>query len=213
MYEKNEPLLSFDYVDPNGNKNPLMFKNPRTVITTDSVNEVVACLEKIQVEVDRGYYAAGYVSYEAAPAFDPAFQVNTNSEMPLLWFGIFDEPVHEPLKGEGSFHLSEWEPTVTPEDYKANIERIKNNIAAGDTYQVNFTTRLHAHFTGDTKAYYKQLAQVQSADYAAYLDIGDHTILSASPELFFQLDDGKITTRPMKGTVKRPAVICQEENN
>ncbi|MCJ7841460.1 aminodeoxychorismate synthase component I [Lederbergia sp. NSJ-179] len=199
----HEIKLLFEYIDYLGKKNPLTFKNPKKIIIAKTVDEVLPCLEKVETAIEEGYYAAGFLTYEAAPAFDRAFKVNYHGNMPLLWFGVFDEPVNEPLKGIGAFHVSEWKPSVSVEEYKANIGKIKDYIENGDTYQVNYTIRFDAHFTGNAEVFYKQLAQAQSAGYAAYLNTGDHSILSASPELFFQLNDGKITTRPMKGTVKR----------
>lgn len=181
----------------------MTFKDPITIITTTKLEEVIPCMQSIQQYIEAGYYAAGYLAYEAAPAFDPAQQVNNCSTLPLLWFGIFAQPSDEIMADTKAFHLTEWKPTTSLEDYQQNLKMIKQHIENGDTYQVNYTVRLQSQFNGDTRSYFQQLAQAQSANYAAYLDIGDHSILSASPELFFHLRDGKITTKPMKGTVKR----------
>ncbi|HLQ71810.1 MAG TPA: aminodeoxychorismate synthase component I [Bacillota bacterium] len=199
----HEIKLLFEYVNHQGRKKPLIFKKPHDIIAANTIEEVLPCLEKVQVAIDKGFYAAGYISYEAAPAFDNAFNVHNHGNMPLMWFGIFEEPIVEKEQPTGDFHASEWKPSVSKDEFKKNIKKIKEYIANGDTKQVNYTIRFNAQFQGDAEAYYKQLAEAQTANYAAYLNTGDFSILSASPELFFHLNDGEITTRPMKGTVKR----------
>ena len=90
-------------------------------------------------------------------------------------------------------------------DYFAAIEKIKAYIAAGDTYQVNFTDAITFPTTLSPATLFTTLSQNQSVAYAAYLNLGPQSILSFSPELFFRTDatTNKITTRPMKGTMPR----------
>jgi para-aminobenzoate synthetase/4-amino-4-deoxychorismate lyase len=95
-----------------------------------------------------------------------------------------------------------WQPTTDRDSYNSAIEQIRNYIAEGRTYQVNYTMRLQTDFTGDAWDFFLRLAQGQN-NYAAYVDTGRYAICSASPELFIQLDGESITCRPMKGTVKR----------
>src|SRR5690606_9575114 len=95
--------------------------------------------------------------------------------------------------------------------YKEGISRIKTAIEEGHTYQVNYTERLHADFTGSDRSFYRQLARNQQADYGAYLDLGKHRILSASPELFFRIKDGTIEAKPMKGTAKRGRTLAEDK--
>lgn len=196
-----------------GVKSPMMFKDPIDIICTRTIDDVIPSLEKVQLLVGKGYYAAGYVAYEAAPAFDPAFNVNTAGNMPLLWFGIFEAPLYEELQSTGTFSISEWIPSESVEDYHANLKQIKRYIKNGDTYQVNYTIRLHSLFAGDTKAYYQRLVRAQSANYSAFIQTADHTILSASPELFFQKSNEQVVTRPMKGTVKRGKTYVDDCEN
>ncbi|MEH7255261.1 aminodeoxychorismate synthase component I [Neobacillus niacini] len=203
--EQKEPLLSFEFADSNEKINPLTFQNPLRVITAQKIEDVLPSFQLIQEAVEKGYYAAGFLSYESAPAFDPAFRVKSGSSMPLLWFGIFSEPKHEYLNSTGNFTTSEWKPSITMDTYDQAINYIKQCIESGDTYQTNYTIRLHSKFNGDGLAFYNRLKKAQSSHYCAYIHTGEHSILSASPELFFHFHNGKITTRPMKGTVKRGA--------
>ncbi|MBB2480206.1 aminodeoxychorismate synthase component I [Bacillus sp. APMAM] len=200
---KQHPFLFFEFADQNGKPNPLAFSEPERIITTNQVEHVQSCLKDVQSAVQSGFYAAGYLSYEAAPAFEPAFKVNRGGKMPLLWFGIFRAPQKAIFSNSQDYSVSEWKSSVTEEKYQSNIQAIKNAIENGITYQVNYTNRLTSTFQGDDFSFYQQLSRAQSSKYSAYLHIGDYSILSASPELFFRWDGQKIITKPMKGTVKR----------
>ncbi|MFK9093506.1 aminodeoxychorismate synthase component I [Bacillus salipaludis] len=211
--KKQQPLLSFEFVDSNGKIKPLTFQNPFKVITAHTIEEVLPCFQLVQDAVDNGYYAAGFLSYESAPAFDSAYSVNDESKMPLLWFGIFAEALSQPLSTSGAYGLTEWKPSVGMDEYNQSILSIKQAIESGDTYQSNYTIRLNSHFQGDDIAFFEKLKRAQTSNYCAYINTGDHSILSASPELFFHVKGDKITTRPMKGTTKRGKSVPEDEAN
>lgn len=211
MCNQTKPLLSFEFAASTGEITPFTFQNPIDVVMAKSIEDVLPCLEKIEEAVEKGFYAAGFLTYESAKAFDPSFKVKENVEMPYLWFGIFKEPIKERIHSENSFSITEWTPSITIEQYHHAIEQIKQCIAKGNTYQVNYTIRLHSAFQGDSIAYFERLKKAQSANYCAYLDIGEFQILSVSPELFFHVKDRKITTRPMKGTMKRGTTLKEDE--
>src|SRR5262249_42404620 len=75
----------------------------------------------------------------------------------------------------------------------------------------NFTLRMLATLRGDARGLYRDLCFAQRGRYAAYLDLGRFRVLSASPELFFRIDDDRITTRPMKGTAPRARSPAEDE--
>jgi para-aminobenzoate synthetase / 4-amino-4-deoxychorismate lyase len=201
--EHKEPLLTFEFADSTGKIKPLTFQNPISIITATKIEDVLPSFQLVQEAVEQGYYAAGFLSYESAPAFDSAFIVREGGSFPLLWFGIFSEPGREILNSAGEYSVGEWNPSITLEEYNQAITSIKNSIQSGITYQTNYTIRLHSSFTGDGLAFYTRLKKAQNSNYCAYIHTGDQSILSASPELFFHLNNGKITTKPMKGTIQR----------
>lgn len=123
--------------------------------------------------------------------------------MPLLWFGIFSEPDHAYVNRTRSFSLSDWQPDVSQHEYRTAISQIKNAIKKGITYQTNYTLQLNARFQGDAISLFTQMKNAQVANYSAYIHTGEFSVISASPELFFHLKDNVLTTKPMKGTVKR----------
>ncbi|MBM4762841.1 aminodeoxychorismate synthase component I [Bacillus sp. B15-48] len=213
MQTKTTPVLSFEFANLQGKIKPFTFKKPIKIITTDLIENVIPCLRHIQNEVDKGFYAAGFLSYESAPAFDSAYRVHFGNTMPLLWFGIFSEPLHETMNSTGNYSLKEWLPSVSKEEYYSSIQSIKQLIENGETYQTNYTIRLLSNFHGDELAFFEALKKAQSSNYCAYIHTGEHSILSASPELFFHLKGNQLTTRPMKGTMKRGNTCSEDEAN
>ncbi|NRD78172.1 aminodeoxychorismate synthase component I [Bacillus sp. BRMEA1] len=208
---EQEPLLSFEFASSTGEISPLTFLQPKKVIRANRIEDVLPSLELIKEAVNDGYYAAGFLSYESAPAFDPAYQVKSGQSMPLLWFGIFSEPLHQSLDSKGKFSLTKWGTAVSLDEYQESIMSIKRSIESGDTYQTNYTIRLDSMFQGDDIAFFQQLKRAQNSNYCAYINTGEHRILSASPELFFHWEGEQITTRPMKGTAKRGKTLAEDE--
>lgn len=210
---KSSPHLLFEFSDANGSIKSKKFSDPVKVLQTTNLEDVKRIIQESELWLDRGYFVAGYVSYEAAPAFDAAFQVNEHPSWPLVWFGIFEAPVMASEKEvtDEFFQTSEWRMQGDFSEYVGGIDKIKQAIERGDTYQVNYTTRLETDFYGDDYAFYKKLVKNQQSAYSAYLNIGEFRILSASPELFFRIDNRRITTKPMKGTAKRGRTTEEDE--
>lgn len=101
-----------------------------------------------------------------------------------------------------NLHLS-----IDKNDYLKNIARIKQYLAAGDTYQVNYTLKLLFNFDGSPEALYKELRRNQHVSFGAYLKSVGQQIISLSPELFFKKKGQSLTVRPMKGTKQRGYTI------
>jgi para-aminobenzoate synthetase/4-amino-4-deoxychorismate lyase len=182
----------------------LYFSEPHEILAVSKLEEVPKALNEVERLVEkRGWHAAGFLSYEAAPAFDPALLTHAGDEFPYLWFGLYPQPraVFLPPPDSPKIDL-DWQPIVDRYSYEAAIERIKEYIARGRTYQVNYTMRLQATFDASPSEFFRQLTQTQN-QHAAYVDTGRYVICSASPESFFALDGETITCRPMKGTAKR----------
>lgn len=183
----------------------LRFASPREILQARTPAEVPGLLVEIEQAAARGRCAAGYLAYEAAPAFDAAFATHPESPLPLAVFGIYDcaEKIPALPAPDASFAPLVWTPSEPEETYRAAIRRIRRYIETGDTYQVNYTFRLRAPFCGDVYALFRRLCRAEPAPYAALLDFGDHAVASGSPELFFELDGERLLTRPMKGTASR----------
>jgi para-aminobenzoate synthetase/4-amino-4-deoxychorismate lyase len=207
-----------------GSQRWLEFRNPCAVIETTQLDEVRPCLELIQREVEsQGLHAVGFVAYEAAPAFDRALTTRASEGVPLVWFGLFPPPkAIESLAAPQSFSsllpcdLQEWQPSIDQAGYEATIDGIREAIARGETYQVNYTFRLRQTLPADKSpgeyaaAMFARMAATQPSPYAALVETDELVIASASPELFFELDDDTIITRPMKGTTPR-GLSCADD--
>jgi para-aminobenzoate synthetase / 4-amino-4-deoxychorismate lyase len=194
------PAAVLDFVDDCGRA---FFTNPVEVISAYSHEEVRPALRRVERAAAEGFYAVGFVSYEAAPAFDRALAVKQHSsDLPLLWFGIFKSP-SEIQTAAGEFRVSDWTPSITRAEYEQSVEAVREAIARGDTYQVNYTLRLRARFEGDDFAFYERLRAAQRTRFGAYVNTGRFRVLSASPELFFRRTGRRVETRPMKGTAAR----------
>jgi para-aminobenzoate synthetase / 4-amino-4-deoxychorismate lyase len=179
-----------------------VFASPNQTIIARTPDEVLPALHAIENATRQGRFAVGFIAYEAAPAFDPAFQVHPNARLPLLWFGIFDEESRSLARAPRPASL---EPIAAPaqSDFSQGVQTIKDAIAEGRTYQVNLTSRLRFCVEGDSFGLYEQLRASQGPGYHAFIESDAFSILSLSPELFFQRIGNAIVTRPMKGTAPR----------
>jgi len=149
--------------------------------------------------------------------------------LPLLWFGLYEAPevVGAPrveggdIAGEGQDSHPDrdgpvgrlyagWTPSVSREEYDAALACIKDQIAEGNTYQVNYTFRLRRAFDGDAWSLFARLARAQQAQYATFVDLGRWAICSVSPELFFRREGRQLTARPMKGTARRGLTLADD---
>ncbi len=209
-------LARFDALGAHGEGRSFVFERLDAVVEAWTLAEVFPALAAVEAAVERGLHAAGYLSYEAAPAFDPALVTQpSDGALPLLRFGLFRErrPGRPPSGAQagGAFSLGPWTSSVTEEAYAGAIRSIREQIAAGDTYQVNYTFRLRAPFSGDDAALYARLALAQGAAYSAHLRFGDASILSLSPELFFRWQGDALELRPMKGTRPRGRWPAEDE--
>ncbi|MDD5483579.1 MAG: chorismate-binding protein [Kiritimatiellae bacterium] len=188
----------------------LRFQKPLEIFSAAGPGEVIPVLEHIEKEVAaKKLYAAGFVSYEAGAAFDPAFKFRPARDFPLLWFGLFRkaEPFVLPAVKSSAGRAPAWKSSVAKEEYKVALRKIKTFIFRGATYQVNYSYRLRAPFRGDALSFFLRIAGRQNVPYAAFVGTGRFAVCSFSPELFFSLDGKLIISRPMKGTLPRGRLL------
>ena len=208
-----KPFVLFESYGRNPAGRSFHFTAPAEEISATAPDQVIPALRRIDAAVQNGLHAAGFIAYEAAPAFDSHLRVKNPSAFPLLWFGLFKER-HQiqagKFYGDGQFSLTNAQASLEENAYSHAVEHIRERIAAGDTYQVNFTLRQRARFAGEDLALYHRLCRNQRAGYCAYLNIGRYRILSVAPELFFHWHQGRLTTKPMKGTRPRGRTTAED---
>lgn len=180
-----------------------------------STSEVMAVLQAAEAAAQAGNWVVGFVGYEAAPAFDPAFPARPEPqpqpvaapapELPLAWFAAFarrDEvAVVEPpaagpfLTDVARLHGSEW--------FRDGVQQVRREIELGGVYQVNLTDRFRCRLAAEPFDLYRSMAATQGGAFNAFVDLGETVVISASPEMFLRVEADTVTTRPMKGTRRR----------
>lgn len=185
----------------------------RELIAVYRTSEVVPALREIETRVEHdGLWAAGFLAYEAASAFDPALRSRECGELPLMWFGLYAAPTLADLPASSPTSPPEfnWNASIGRDGYDKAIAVIRRLIAAGDTYQVNYTFRLRAAMQEDAESLFRRMLAANHPRCGAFMDCGRFVVCSASPELFFMLDDRTLESRPMKGTSGRGLWAAQD---
>ncbi len=119
-------------------------------------------------------------------------------------------PISPSVSEQSSFDLSkglsDFASNFTKDEYLATVRKILDHIAAGDIYQLNLSQRFTCDISGenvDPLEIYCALRQLSPVSFGGYFDAGALKLISNSPEMFLRLRDGKVQTRPMKGTRPR----------
>ncbi|MEM8768299.1 MAG: chorismate-binding protein, partial [Pseudomonadota bacterium] len=181
----------------------LDFQSPEAVLLARLPEEVGPLLERVEQFCRQGGYAAGYLAYEAAAAFDRAFPVAPEAEhgtVPLAVFGLFAAPQRRTRPEVARQAGGRWRLEESFDRYRDQIARLRREIGCGNVYQVNYTVRASgAAMQGDARL----AAEAARAPFGAFLDLGSASVISASPELFFELEGSRLRSIPMKGTAAR----------
>ena len=151
------------------------------------------------------FSAIGFFSYDFKNIIYPYISFKPiNNSMPQYWFGkpnkieiIPELFLIEPIQNSNLFNKSNG---LDKEQYFNLIYEIKNHLEYGNVYQINQTYPLKFDFNGDPLNLYSQLSWKIKPRRGMYLDIGNQKILSFSPEEFIKVDNGQISSFPMKGT-------------
>ena len=208
----NSVLLDASWPDADGDPaGPLLFTRPEHILTASTLAELPPLLADLDRLTAGGFYAAGYLAYEAGYAFERIAPLAPSAE-PLAWFGVYRAPqwltedeVETLLAESGDYDLTEPTFALDRATYRERIAQIKTRIRAGDVYQINFTAPFRFGFEGDPVGLYRVLRRRQRVGYGALIRAGERWVLSRSPELFFSRSESRVTARPMKGTVGRGA--------
>jgi len=180
------------------------YERPAAVFEAHRHDEVPGILAHLEDEVERtGLHAVGFLAYEAGRAFDAAMPAAACAPFPLAWFGLYEPPRPVLLDASASAPAPAWTPELDEPAHAEALARIREHLAGGETYQVNFTHRLRAPFDGDPWALFCRLAARQPSPHCAYVDTGDFAVCCASPEMFFEREGETVRSRPMKGTAPR----------
>jgi para-aminobenzoate synthetase/4-amino-4-deoxychorismate lyase len=180
-----------------------LYRRPAATVEARRPEAVRPALDRL-----RGRHAAGFVAYEAGHALEPKLAPLADSAVagapPLLWFGLFDgwEDVDPEavLPDPAGAWAGRPRPLVERQAHAAAVARALEHILAGDIYQANLTFRAEVATAGHPLALYAAIRPRARAGWGGVVFTGEHWLLSFSPELFFTLEAGRVTARPMKGT-------------
>ncbi|WP_349293844.1 chorismate-binding protein [Gemmobacter sp. 24YEA27] len=195
---------------------PALFDDALSVKTARTPEEVETVLRDAEEARRAGAWIAGYISYEAGYAFEDRLLplMPGDRRLPLVHLATYTGPcdpapiLARMAEEAGATRISAPEPVISREDYNRAIARVLELIAAGDIYQANLTFPLVSRLlSGTPEGLYGRLRRSGPVGHGAFVDLaGEPALVSRSPELFFRLEaDGRITTRPMKGTRPRDA--------
>ena len=161
----------------------------------DELNQALKTIQKI-----KNLYFVGYIVYDIS---------TTGSNYPIAHFKGYKNK--EIFKAQKSFEFSIFKPYFYPQivknlskkEYEKAFNQIKDELASGNSYQINFTNELQISTKASSKEIITSLLSRQKSRYFGYFKSEFCEIISFSPELFFKLKGKKITFAPMKGTIKR----------
>ena len=219
------PKNNFVFLETNrfdkNNSHSYLFFSPIKIISCYKLEEVKDSLLRVQDFVSKGYYAAGFISYEAGFSFEEALEhLGIDSDFPLLWFGVYKRPAiisHKEKinlsQKKSKYEIQNLKPNISKGKYIDDIERIKDFIREGETYQVNYTFKYKFDFSGSIFSLYEDLKSKQSVSYSALVNTRKHSIVSLSPELFFRKHGSQVEVKPMKGTSERGRNIEEQRRN
>ncbi len=187
-------------------KQPRLFSHPEFIISCFDPSLLAFSFEDMERALSRGYYLAGFLSYEAGYCFEDKLVRHKEHDFPLLYFGAYKSICEDkvtfsrlPLeKLPENMRLN-----IKQDEYSLNINTIRDYIAKGDVYQITYCIKLLFEFSGCPFFLYSQLLKEQPVPYPAYIKTDKFNILSLSPELFVKKESTHMVTKPMKGTWPR----------
>lgn len=197
-----------------------LFKDPVEIVTGNNISKIKSQLEYIESKTKEGFYAAGFLSYEASKAFENRFCVKQNNTSPDIWFGLYKERKvvkHTDLFNGKKYPVKlKWKLPLSKEEYSNGINYTKDRIKNGDIYQLNYTFVMNSDFNlkdlSSFDIFESCFAELDSS-YLAFINTKDFSVLSGSPELFFLFKDNQLVSKPMKGTASRGRFNLEDDLN
>jgi para-aminobenzoate synthetase component 1 len=194
----------------------LAFDNYLYRIEAATAGEVDGALQAIEAARRAGHWVALLLDYELGEWLAPELAADAASAaaiavdplpgrprlLALVFGGARRENPWSPANEQGA-RIDSMLPRMARSSYVQTIESVREAIANGEFYQLNYTLRLDVRMHGTARDLYTRIAHRNPVAHAAYIDDGTQTVLSFSPELFVAREGSTLITRPMKGTAPR----------
>lgn len=194
-----------------GLKKALFFSGGIRTVAAYSPDKIQPALYTIQSHLNKGYYAAGFITFEAGCHLNGVKPGQLKSGFPLLCFGIYYPP--EMIDTSRVLAQIKMPYMVSPlvsgtcrKEYRRVVSKIRKLLEYGELYQVNYCVNNSFDIRGSVMGLFADLYAGQPTDFSAYLNLNGVSAASASPEMFFKAaSSGHIVMKPMKGTLLKPA--------
>ena len=191
-----------------------LFQDPVKTVSVLRPDGIVPALKWAELSMKKGLHVAGFISYEASSAFDPANKtLKITGGFPLLWLSSYS--CYSAFKIPSGFKIRPQSVRLFRETgktkYLADVKKIKKYIYDGETYQVNYTFRVSGKRLDNPGRFFMNLCSSHPVPYSAYINTGKIKVISNSPELFLESVSGKIRSLPMKGTASRALTSEEDE--
>jgi para-aminobenzoate synthetase/4-amino-4-deoxychorismate lyase len=215
--------ILIDCADPEQDKPSYLFEKPVEILQTHHLQDMEPMLEKLEKRLDQGLCAAGFLSYEAGYGLETRFQSHDQKAHKVLLFSFNLFETFETLNAQDvtrwldsqiegqNYQISNLQSEISEVDYLTAFEHVQKMIAQGDIYQLNLTFKNTFDFSGNPFALYKDLKRKQRMRCGGLIVGQDFSVISASPEVFLQVDGQQASTSPMKGTAKRHPIPAEDE--
>ena len=184
-------------------------KLPRTSVDTLNLPHILLCAPSVLIVYDR-FRKTCRLFIPKRKSIDKSVEGQDIIEKQLEAFEKILKKNH-PVPGAFSGNPKGFKSNIAKSDYIRSVDKIIEYIKAGDVYQVNMSQRFEMQFSGDTFTLFKHLFEKNPAPFFAYINAGDHQIVSTSPERFLLMDGDRVETRPIKGTRPRGKNTDEDE--
>ena len=195
--------VPFVFIDDSLSGRTLLFERPVEILSAWTPSEAWQVLDRMEKLRQSGLELAGYFAYELGYLFEPRLAplLPDHRQVPLIRFGAFETARAGDLPGDGGARalVNRLEPSWSLPAYATRFERVRDYIAAGDVYQINLTFPLDGVLDGDPLELYRVLRKRQPVAHGGVVALGPETVLSLSPELFFELEGGVVRSPADEG--------------
>lgn len=116
---------------------------------------------------------------------------------------VYKNLIRDTAPGLPAARFEPWQQSTQKPDYRRQFQRVQDYIAAGDCYQVNLARHFKSRCQGEPLEAYIRLRDIARAPHSGFIDTGDGSLLSLSPERFLSCREGQVETAPIKGTAAR----------
>jgi len=187
------------------NKCGYKFYDKKTELIANDKKSLIDVLKSVEKYTSQGFYIAGFISYEAGCYLVDKQISHKELSMPLLHFVVFKEVslldrLPEDDYENGAVYDIKYNETSL--EYAKKIAKVKEHLHNGDTYQANYTFRYSFKSLSTPENLYYCLCKKQNAEFTAFLEFENYSIVSLSPELFLKKTNNTLVSKPMKGTWK-----------